>query len=125
MSKERVTIEGLSDRDKERVGALQELLGYVGRSEYVDAQERVAKRLGLSVRSVQRLMQRWRAEGLSGVIRKGRSDRGKSQLSEFWREYILETWREGNKDGRRLSRAQVYVHVPMRQSKVWRAIRVI
>ncbi|NER00487.1 MAG: DDE-type integrase/transposase/recombinase [Cyanothece sp. SIO2G6] len=111
MSNEPVNLEGLNERDKSRVRALQELLRYVGTSEYVAAQKRVAQRLGLSVRSVQRLLQRWRAEGLRGVVRKGRSDRGKSQLSETWREYILATWREGNKDGRRLSRAQVYVRV--------------
>ena len=98
MSQEILNIEGLNERDKSRVRALQELLRYVGTDEYVAAQKRVAQRLGLSVRSVQRLLQRWREDGVSGVIRKGRSDRGKSQLSEFWREYILATWREGNKD---------------------------
>ena len=60
MSKELVNIEGLSERDKTRVSVLQELLGSVGTAEYVAEQERIAKRLGLSVRSVQRLMQRWR-----------------------------------------------------------------
>jgi putative transposase len=60
----------------------------------------------------------WQAEGVSGVIRQGRSDRGELRLDEEWRDYILQTYRAGNRGGRRMSRAQVAVRVAARAEEV-------
>ncbi|MGP1387810.1 MAG: helix-turn-helix domain-containing protein [Thainema sp.] len=81
-------VEELSERDRRRVSEIQELLRHQGQGDYRQAQKRAARRLGISVRSVQRLMQRWRRDGLAGVVRQERSDKGRSQLSAEWRRYM-------------------------------------
>ena len=113
-----VMMEDLSDRDRRRVEVIQELLDHQGEGSYKKAQAKAAKRLGISERSVQRLLRQWRADGLAGVVRKERRDKGKSQLSKSWQQYILKTWREGNRGGRKMSPAQVYVRVRARAEEL-------
>lgn len=113
-----LVLEALSERDRRRVRELQELLRHQGQPDYVAAQKRAARRLGISVRSVQRLLQRWRRDGVSGVVRQERCDKGRSHLSEEWQGYILKTWREGNREGRRLSPAQVFLRVRARAADI-------
>jgi putative transposase len=75
----------------------------------------------LSERSVRRLVQQWRAEGLAGLERLERADRGVSRLSEEWQAFIMQTWRWGNREGRRMSRAQVVVRVQARAIEIGEA----
>lgn len=108
-----VMLESLSERDQKRYAALQELLASQseGGEVYRETQKRIAKRLNISVRSVQRLLQRWRVDGVGGIIRRERSDKGHRVLSSEWQRYILDTWKEGNKGSRQMTPAQVYVRV--------------
>ena len=94
-----------------RVQGIERLLSSGDRLSYRRTQAELSKEWGVSVRTIQRMVKCWREEGLSGLLRQARRDKGCRQTEKEWCEYILETWREGNKDGRRLSRAQVYVRV--------------
>lgn len=109
---------GLSREERERVGALEWLGGSPDRGSYGERQREVAKALGMSVRNVQYLMRAWEESGVSGVIRRGRSDVGVRRIEAEWVEYIIETYRSGNRGGRRMSRAQVAVRVAARAEEM-------
>ncbi|NJL20060.1 MAG: hypothetical protein HC895_03270 [Leptolyngbyaceae cyanobacterium SM1_3_5] len=101
----------LSDSERERVGLIEGLANEGDRSRYLERQRAIARQLKMSVRNVQRLVQGWHSEGLAGVVRAVRSDVGEHRLSAEWERYIVETYRKGNRGGRRMSRAQVAVRV--------------
>lgn len=110
----RIVSRELSEEERSRVAGIERLLSSVDRASYRRTQAALSKEWGVSVRTIQRKVKRWRDEGLSGLLRQSRRDKGDRQTEEEWCKYIIETWREGNKDGRRLSRAQVYVRVRSR-----------
>ena len=90
-----------------RLAVLHRLASFVGRAEYQSQQKAAAKELKTSVRHVRRLLSVYREAGVSGLLRQERSDCGVRRLSAEWEEFILQTYREGNKGSRELSRAQV------------------
>jgi len=111
------TVE-LSAAAKERIQAMQYLSSAPDKASYVQRQRAVAKQLGMSVRNVQRLMQQWRNTGIRGVVRLSRTDQGDHRVSSEWQEYILKTYREGNRGSQRMSRAQVAVRVAARAQEL-------
>ena len=113
------SVRGESSRETlERVKAMQWLANAPDRSTYVERQREIASQLSVTVRQVQRMMQAWERDGIVGLERKGRSDRGLHRLNEDWTEYILQTYRAGNRGGRRMSRAQVAVRVGARALEI-------
>lgn len=111
----------LSGAEVERVRAIQRLLRAGGGVEYQRAQAAVARQLGLSESSVKRLVGQWRQQGLKGLVRQVRSDRGEHRVGEAWQEFIIKTYRAGNRGGRALSAAQVAVRVASRASELGEA----
>ncbi|NJR51489.1 MAG: transposase [Leptolyngbyaceae cyanobacterium CSU_1_3] len=109
---------GLTKAEAERVRAMERLGNAPDRATYLALQQEIAEQLKMTVRNVRYLMGGWQAEGVSGVIRQGRSDRGELRLDEKWQDYILQTYRAGNRGGRRMSRAQVAVRVAARAEEV-------
>ncbi len=77
-----------------------------------------AQKLGISVRSVQRLLKSWREQGLAGLSKKRRSDRSAVKISSDWQNFIVKTYREGNRGSQRMSRAQVAVRVRVRAQEL-------
>ncbi|TFI52246.1 transposase [Mastigocladus laminosus UU774] len=108
----------LSDAAKERIQAMQYLSSAPDKASYLQRQRAVAKQLGMTVRNVQRLMQQWRNSGMSGIIRHSRKDIGSHRVNQQWHNFILKTYREGNRGSRRLSRAQVAVLVAARAQEL-------
>ncbi|WP_088894984.1 Mu transposase C-terminal domain-containing protein [Leptolyngbya ohadii] len=104
----------LTIAEQERVRAMQRLAKAPDRRTYLALQQEIAQQLGMTVRNVQNLLKAWERDGVSGVIRQGRSDEGEHRLSEAWERYIVETYRKGNRGGRRMSRSQVAVRVEAR-----------
>jgi putative transposase len=113
-----VRLDELTIGERERVRAMERLANAPDRESYVAVQQEIAEQLNMSVRNVRHLMRGWQAEGVSGVIRRGRSDRGEQRVDEEWRDYILQTYRVGNRGGRRMSRAQVAVRVAARAAEL-------
>jgi putative transposase len=60
----------------------------------------------------------WKKEGVAGLSWRERSDRGQSRISKDWQEYIVKTYREGNRGSRSLSPAQVAVRVKVRAAEL-------
>ncbi|MBD3886587.1 DDE-type integrase/transposase/recombinase [Phormidium tenue FACHB-886] len=107
-------LQELSEGERSRVRLIETLASEEDRSRYLTRQRKIAEQLGMSVRNVQRLVRAWEREGMAGVVRGVRSDEGEHRLSEEWEAYILETYRKGNRGGRRMTRAQVAVRVEAR-----------
>lgn len=110
--------ESLSQEVQQRLEVIQMLMAVKGTDRYGKMQRRGAQKLGVSLRSVQRLMQAWQAEGLAGLTRRTRSDEGSVRVSEDWRQFIVKTYREGNRGSRRLSAAQVFIRVKVRAAEL-------
>ncbi len=104
----------LTNGEREQVKAMQRLANAPDRRSYLALQQEIAEQLNMSVRNVQPLLKAWQSAGVDGVVRQGRSDRGGRRLDEDWTNYILQTYRAGNRGGRRMSRAQVAVRVAAR-----------
>lgn len=114
MSEAVVRSQALSESERERVRLIEGLANEGDRSRYLERQRAIARQLKMSVRNVQRLVQGWHSAGVAGVVRAVRSDVGEHRLSAEWERYIVETYRKGNRGGRRMSRAQVAVRVEAR-----------
>lgn len=90
-----------------RLEAVQRLQSYQGSAAYGAEKKRAAQELGISDRGLRRLQRRYREQGLEGLKRQERSDQGQPRVSEAWREFILKTYRKGNRGMRATSRSQV------------------
>lgn len=108
----------LTSDEQERVRAMGRLANAPDRPTYLALQQEIAQQLNMSVRNVQVLMKAWQTEGVDGVVRQVRSDRGARRLDEDWTNYIVQTYRAGNRGGRRMSRAQVGVRVAARALEI-------
>ena len=99
--------EQLTEKTQRRMEVLQRLKSYKGSAEYREEKSRAAKELGVSDRSLRRMIVSYREEGIEGIMRKERSDSGEMKVSEEWREFIEKSYRKGNRGMRRTSVAQV------------------
>ncbi|HET9789281.1 MAG TPA: helix-turn-helix domain-containing protein, partial [Pyrinomonadaceae bacterium] len=102
---------------QQRMQVIQRLLSAEGTKSYGAVQERSARELGISVRSLQRLVKRWRESGLAGLRKQVRSDQGETKISQDWQEFIIKTYREGNRGSRSMSAAQVWLRVKARAAE--------
>lgn len=75
-------LRSLSEDERERLRILQWLLATAERPNYGKRQQAAAERLGITVRSVRRLVRQLREEGVVSVMRRSRSDRGEARISE-------------------------------------------
>jgi putative transposase len=89
------------------VEVIQRLEACRGQPIYGAERVRAMQALGVSERSLRRLQQQYRDRGIEGLRRQSRSDEGQSKVDDTWREFILETYRKGNRGTRQMSRAQV------------------
>ncbi|WP_206602899.1 Mu transposase C-terminal domain-containing protein [Leptolyngbya ohadii] len=102
---------------QQRLGVIQRLLVAEGTRRYGKVQAAAAEELGVTVRSVQRLVKRWREDGVAGLRKQERSDRGEIRISAEWQEFIVKTYRAGNRGSRSMSPAQVAVRVAVRANE--------
>jgi putative transposase len=103
---------------QQRLDVIQKIITAQGTDRYGKVQQQGAKQLGMSVRSLQRLVKSWREQGLTALSKQPRVDQGAVRISEEWRVFILKTYREGNRGSRSLSPAQVAVRVSVRAQEL-------
>ncbi|MGA7954553.1 MAG: Mu transposase C-terminal domain-containing protein, partial [Gloeobacterales cyanobacterium] len=94
-----------------RVKVIQQLMAVHGTKRYAKVQQQAAQRLGISVRSLRRMVKAWQEQGIAGLSRQMRSDQGSVKTSRGWQDFIVKTYREGNRGSRQMSPAQVAVRV--------------
>ena len=105
---------------QERVKKIQQIMAARGTNSYGQVQKQAAENLGISVRSLRRLVKLWQERGLEGLLRQSRKDRGAVKIKQEWQEFIERTYREGNRGSRQMSRAQVAVRVKVRAQELGR-----
>ncbi len=88
------------------------------RKTYSERLREAAKRLDCSLRTVQRLTKKWEEDGLSAFTSEGRADKGQHRTDQTWTEFIITTYKEGNKNSKRITPAQVAMKVKVRAHKL-------
>ncbi len=108
----------LSPEMQERVQVIQQIMAARGTKSYGKVQKQAAEKLGISVRSLRRLVKLCQEQGLEGLLRQRRKDQGAVKIKREWQEFILKTYREGNRGSRQMSCAQVAVRVKVRAQEL-------
>ncbi|MEH1988072.1 MULTISPECIES: DDE-type integrase/transposase/recombinase [unclassified Nostoc] len=109
-----VIVTELSAEAKLRVEVLQSLIGSCDRKTYGIKLKQAAEKLGKTVRTVKK----YQEQGLSGVTEAERSDKGAYRIDDGWQDFIVKTYKEGNKDGRKMTPAQVAIRVQIRAGQL-------
>src|SRR5919199_4469443 len=100
-----------------RMEIMQSLTEPCDRKTYGIRKREAAKKLGVTLRSIERLLKKHQEQGLVGLTTT-RSDKGKLRISEDWQEFIFETYKEGNKGSKRMLRNQVFLRVKGRAKQL-------
>ncbi|MBD2495472.1 Mu transposase C-terminal domain-containing protein [Nostoc sp. FACHB-280] len=106
-----VIVTELSEEAQLKLEVIQSLLEPCDRTTYGQKLKEAAEKLGVSVRTVQRLVKKWEEDGLVGFTQTGRADKGKHRIGEFWENFIIKTYKEGNKGSKRMTPKQVALRV--------------
>ena len=78
----------LSEEARLKMEIIESLLESCDRQTYGQRLKDAAKKLGKSVRTVQRLVQKWEVEGLLALTGTERTDKGKHRISQQWQDFI-------------------------------------
>ncbi len=108
----------LSDEAKLKQEIIESLLEPCDRATYGQRLKDAAKKLGKSVRTVQRLVKLWEQEGLAGLASSERADKGQHRISQEWQDFIIKTYTEGNKGSQRMTRKQVALRVQAKAAQL-------
>jgi len=111
-------ITQLSAGDKELLELIQKLLEPCDRTTYGERQREVAAKLGKSVRTVRRLVKKWEEQGLAALQTTQRADKGKHRIDSQWQKFIINTYKEGNKGGKRITPQQVAIRVQAKAAEL-------
>ncbi|WP_242054691.1 helix-turn-helix domain-containing protein [Nostoc sp. FACHB-190] len=106
-----VIVTELSEEAQLKLEVIQSLLEPCDRTTYGQKLKEAAEKLGVTVRTVQRLVKKWEEDGLVGFTQTGRADKGKHRIGEFWENFIIKTYKEGNKGSKRMTPKQVALRV--------------
>jgi putative transposase len=108
----------LSEKAKLKQTVIQSLLeppDLQDRRTYTQRLTEAAQMLGVSVQTVRWLMAKAQKEGLESLNRDGRSaDKGKFRIATHWQDFIIETYKDGNQDGKHITPTQVVARVQAR-----------
>lgn len=108
----------LGDEAHRKQEIIQSLLEPCDRITYGQRQREAAEKLGVSVRTVRRLVKKWEEKGLEALTQTNRTDKGKHRIDQQWQEFIIKTYKEGNKGSKRITPKQVAVRVQARAAQL-------
>ncbi len=100
-----------------RMEIIQSLTEPCDRKTYGIRKREAAKKLGVTLRSIERLLKKCQEQGLVGLTQT-RSDKGKRRISADWQEFIVKTYKEGNNGSKRMLRNQVFLKVKGRAKQL-------
>ena len=113
-----VIVSELSDDALLKMEVIQSLSKNSDRTTYTQNLQEAAEKLGKSVRTIRRLVEKWEQEGLAGIVQNQRADKGKHRVDENWQEFVLKIYKEGNKGGKRMTRQQVFIRAKARADEL-------
>lgn len=99
--------ESLPYHLQRRIETLRRLKSYEQGPHYAKAKLDAAKELGISLRSLYRLIRQFREEGIEGLMRQTRSDQGQSKTDADWQGFVLKAYRQGNRGMRSTNPSQI------------------
>jgi putative transposase len=108
----------IADDNKQLLEVIQKLLEPCDRITYGQRQREAAAQLGKSVRTVRRLVKKWEEEGLAALSQTTRADKGKHRIEQDWQDFIIKTYKEGNKGSKRITPKQVAVRVQAKAAEL-------
>jgi putative transposase len=117
-TRQRPVVSELSEEAKVKLDVILSLIEPCDRATYGERLREGAKKLGISVRSVQRLVKTYQEEGLAALTSTTRADRGKHRISEFWQDFIIKTYQQGNKGSKRMTPKQVALKVQVKAQQM-------
>jgi putative transposase len=101
----------MSERSRLKLEVMNSLVEPCERNTYGERLREGATKLGVSVRTVQRWFKQYQEQGLTALVTTERADKGKHRISEFWQEFIVKTYEQGNKGSKRMTPKQVAIKV--------------
>ena len=104
----------LDEEARLKLEVIQTLLEPCDRKTYGKKLDEAAKKLGKSKRTVQRLVKKWEEEGLAALTQTKRADSGSHRINSELEEFILKTYKSGNKGSKRITRKQVYLRTKIK-----------
>ncbi|MBA3924456.1 MAG: transposase, partial [Nostocaceae cyanobacterium] len=113
-----VIVSELSDEALLKMEVIQSLLENSDRTTHTQRLQEAAEKLGKSVRTIRRLVDKWEQGGLVGLVQNQRADKGKHRVDENWQDFVLKTYKEGNKGGKRITRQQVFIRAKARADEL-------
>ena len=111
-------ITQLSPEEQKIADVIEYLLEPCDRKTYGEKLKRASIRLNKSVRTIQRYVKQWEKDGLHGITQNSRADKGSSRIDKQLQEFIIKTYREGNKGSKRMTAKQVYLRTVF-QAQNW------
>ncbi|OKH53978.1 transposase [Calothrix sp. HK-06] len=113
-----IIVSELSDEALLKMEVIQTLLKNSDCSTRGELLKQSAEKLGKSVRTVRRLVDKWEKEGLAGLVQNQRDDKGKHRVNKYWQEFVLTTYKENNKGSKRMTRQQVFIRAKARADEL-------
>ncbi|BAQ63848.1 Mu transposase C-terminal domain-containing protein [Geminocystis sp. NIES-3709] len=118
ISESQELISQLSPEEQAIADVIEDLVQPCDRKTYGAKLKKAAETLNKSVRTVQRYIKEWEEKGLLAIKKGNRSDQGTYRIEKRLQDFIVKTYREGNKGSKRISPKQVYLRT-MAQAKEW------
>jgi putative transposase len=114
----------LSPEAQLKLEVIESLLVAENKQVYAIRLREAAVKLDKSERTIRRLVKKWEQDGLVGLTETKRTDKGTYRVDEDWQEFILKTYKEGNKkekedkNSKRMTRKQVFIRVEVRAKEL-------
>lgn len=108
----------LPEQARQKLEIVQSLLEPCDRATYGERLRGFSQKLGLSVRSIQRLFKRYQDKGLAALTDGDRKDKGLHRIGNDWENFIVNTYRQGNKGSKRMSPKQVALRLESRALEI-------
>jgi putative transposase len=121
VAQEHEVLTTLSETAKLKLEAIEDLMAPCDRATYGEKLRKWAKKLGKSVRTVQRLVKDWEKRGLLAVTDDARDNKGTFRKAKYcdpktgeekefdWATFVVDTYRKGNEGSSKMSRSQVVI----------------
>ena len=116
-AKEYKILTELSEEAQLKMELIEEIRHAGDRSTRTEKIEEAAKKLCKSTRTIRRMLAKVEHEGLAALAETVRSDKGQFRIDPKWQEFIIKTYKQGNRNGLRLSPYQVWKLVEAKAKK--------
>lgn len=99
--------------------AIEELRQPCDRKTYGQRKRAIADRFGVSLKTIERKVKAWEEKGILAFVETERADKDKTRISKYWQEFVLKTYQEGAKGGKRRTRRQTANMVEARDDELF------